>query len=415
MNTPSKSTYQHSTEAADSLFGIHRDQFLRHLADRQYARATIRMHEHCICTLASMMKAKGMRLRDVDETKAADLAEYKGLRGQRRTGCVRMAGRFIRFLKANGVGRLPTTQETARAELRQGYEVYLRRQRGFTSEKSIRLCWHRAESFLNFHFGRNSFGDLSRITPLDIASYLQHLASRNPPLRDKTRATLLRNFFLYLFKAGKTSANLAVAIPRVAQNYAARLPRHLTPEQVERIIEAVRTGKHYGKRNYAMVLLLARLGLRAPEVIAMQIDDIDWRAGDIVVRGKGGRHDRMPLPPDVGEALAVYVRFDRVTKSRALFVRSRAPYGPFKDGTVLNTILRDAFQRTGLRPPVPYVGSHILRHSLATNLLRKGASLEEIGDTLRHRSRGSTMLYARMDIDGLRSIAPTWPTDGGAQ
>jgi integrase len=164
-----------------------------------------------------------------------------------------------------------------------------------------------------------------------------------------------------------------------------------------------------------MVLLIARLGLRAPEVVAMQLGDIDWRAGEVIVRGKGDRHDRVPLPPDVGEALADYIKLNRKTTLRVLFVTERAPHRPFKDGQVLNLILRAAFARTGLKPPAPYVGSHILRHSLATNLVQRGASLEEIGDMLRHRSRASTMIYAKLDIDGLRSIAQPWPVAGGAK
>jgi integrase/recombinase XerD len=165
-----------------------------------------------------------------------------------------------------------------------------------------------------------------------------------------------------------------------------------------------------------MVLLIARLGLRAAEVVKIQIDNIDWRAGELLVRGKGQLHDRLPLPPDVGEALAEYIRLDRrSSSSRALFVKKRPPHVAFKDGQVLNNILRRAYARTGLKPPVPYVGSHILRHSLAVALVRRGASLEEIGNMLRHRSRASTMIYAKLDIDGLRMIAQPWPVEGGAQ
>jgi integrase len=182
---------------------------------------------------------------------------------------------------------------------------------------------------------------------------------------------------------------------------------------VERLLGAVRSETPRGRRNYAMVLLLARLGLRPPEVIAMQLDDIDWRAGEIVVRGKGGRQDRLPLLPDVGEALAAYLRWDRVTTSRVLFVTDRPPYRPFTSSQILNAILKKAFARTGLTPPTPYVGAHILRHSLATTLVRRGASLEEISETLRHRSRATTLQYARLDLDGLRAIAQPWPGAGG--
>jgi len=293
------------------------------------------------------------------------------------------------------------------------YEEYLRRQMGL-SERTIYHCWRFADRFLAHRFGDEA-DDLRRITPADVIAFLQHLTTRKPPFKDKTPPTHLRNFFKYLFKCGLTSANLALCVPRVAQRYGQRLPRHLAPEQVEALLAAVRSRPKHGRRNYAMTLLMARLGLRAPEVIAIQLGDIDWRAGELLVRGKGQRHDRVPIPPDVGEALAAYIRHDRVSSSRALLVTERAPHGPFKDGQIVNAVLKEAFVATGLKPPCPYAGSHVLRHSLATNMVRNGASLAEIGDMLRHRSRSSTMIYARLDIDGLRSIAQPWPVAGGAQ
>jgi integrase/recombinase XerD len=297
--------------------------------------------------------------------------------------------------------------------LRRDYETYLRRQRGL-SERTIFHSWRIADRFLEFRFGEEA-GDLSRITSIDIVEFLQQVTTRTPPLREKTLSSHLRNFFRYLFKASKTTLNLALGIPSVAQRYGTRLPRHLTTEHVDILVRAVRTDKARGRRNYAMVMLLARLGLRGPEVIAMQIDDIDWRSGEVIVRGKGNRHDRVPLPPDVGEALADYIKSDRKTASRALFVTERAPHRPFKNAQLLNNILRAAYAKTGLKPPAPYVGSHILRHSLATNLVQRGASLEEIGDMLRHRCQASTMLYARLDIDGLRSVSQPWPVAGAAK
>lgn len=134
-----------------------------------------------------------------------------------------------------------------------------------------------------------------------------------------------------------------------------------------------------------------------------------------MVRGKGQRHDRVPLPPDVGEALTEYIKRDRPSGSRTLFVAAYPPHAPFKDGQVMKSILKSAFAKTGLKPLAPYVGSHMLRHSLATNLVQRGATLEEISDLLRHRSRASTMIYAKLDLDGLRSIAQPWPVPGGAQ
>ena len=416
MHVHANSASQGTDNIAIELFGDHPDEFRRHLLDQNHTENTVGHYLRCIGNLAEMMKAHGIALAELDEAQAVALITKTGWIQKRRIYAAFIAKRFIRFLNERGIAKLPlprTAKEITRAELKRDYEVYLRRQRGL-SERTIFHSWRFTDRFLEFRFGEE-IGDLSQITSADIVGFLQHLTTRTPPFRDKTPSTHLRNFFRYLFKAGKTATNLALSIPSVAQRYGTRLPRHLIPEQVDILLGAVRTETPRGKRNYAMVLLLARLGLRPPEVIAMQIDDIDWRSGEIIVRGKGARHDRLPLPPDVGEALADYIRLDRRTTSRALFVTERPPNRPFKSGQMLNVILKDAFARTGLTPPVPYVGAHILRHSLATNLVRRGASLEEIGDMLRHRSRASTMIYARMDIDGLRSIALPWPVTGGAE
>jgi site-specific recombinase XerD len=364
-----------------------------------------------------MMKAESIALENLDEAQVLRLVAETGWIRRRVVYAAFIARRFVRFLTDQGIGKpplLPMVEETAKTELRRNYEAYLRRQRGL-SEGTILECWRYADRFLTFHF-RGEIDDLSRISSTDIAAFLQHLTTRTPLSRYKTSPSHLRNFFRYLFQAGKITTNLALSIPSVAQRYGTRLPRHLMPSQVDVLLEAVRTDGPGGKRNYAMVLLLARLGLRPPEVIAMQIDDINWRSGEIIVRGKGARHNRLPLPPDVGQALADYIRFDRIATSRVLFVTARAPHLPFKNAQVLNGILKSAFARTGLKPPAPYVGAYVLRHSLATNLVRRGASLDEISDTLRHRSRASTLLYAKLDIDGLRSIALPWPvTAGGAE
>ena len=307
-----------------------------------------------------------------------------------------------------------SAKATARGELRWDYQKYLRGQRGLT-ETTISRNWYLIDRFLRFKFGQASVLDLSTITQLDIVEFLQYLKEGKEPLRDKTPSTHLRNFLRYLFKAGKTEKNLALGVPSVAHRYGSRLPRHLTPEQVETLIEAVSSEGPRGRRNLAMILLLARLGLRATEVVAIQLDDINWRSGEITVRGKGKRFDRVPLPADVGKAIADYVKFDRKSESRTLFVTERPPYRRFVNAQILNIILREAFKKTGLKPPAPYIGSHILRHSLATNLVRRGASLEEIADMLRHRSRASTLIYARLDVDGLRSVAQSWPVAGGAE
>jgi integrase/recombinase XerD len=297
--------------------------------------------------------------------------------------------------------------------LRFEFEEYLRSQRGLC-ERSIGQCWRFANRFLAFRF-KGKACNFTKITPSDIATFLLHLTGQEKPFRHKTSATHLRSFFQFLFKTGRTRANLSPSIPSISRRYAARLPRYLTAEQVEVLIAAVKTETPTGRRNHAMVLLMARLGLRAAEVIKIQLDDIDWRSGELLVRGKGHLHDRLPLPVDVGEALANYIHRDRKSSSRALFVQHRAPYSAFPDSQIVNSVLKDAFRRTKLNPPAPYIGSHILRHSLATAMIRRGASLAEIADVLRHRSRTSTMIYAKLDVEGLRSVAQEWPVAGGAK
>src|SRR5579863_2300962 len=317
-------------------------------------------------------------------------------------------GRFINHLVEAGVAtapRPPAQKITALDRLREQYEHYLRRQRGL-AESTIDNCSYYMERFLVFRFG-NKLGDLNAIPPDDIAAFLGRLKTGSR--RYKALPSHLRGLFKSLFWSGKTRRNLAHSLPRVA-TASDHLPRHLEPEEIERLVESVRTDDAVGRRNYAMLLVMARLGLRAPEVIAIRLDDIDWRAGEILIRGKGKLHDRMPLPAEVGKAIVDYLRNGRAGESRALFVSARTPHHrPFKNAQIVNTVLEDAFRRTGLKPPQKYVGSHLLRHSLATDMLRKGASLDEVGDVLRHRSRMTTTIYAKYDLDALRSIARRWP------
>jgi site-specific recombinase XerD len=301
----------------------------------------------------------------------------------------------------------------SREKLKEEYRTYLSRQRGLAN-KTIYKYSTFADRFLDFKFG-DAPDELAKITGYDIAGFLQSLSGRVRSSPDKTMASGMRSLFRFLFQNEKIGTNLALGIPSISQKYAHRIPYHLTPAQVEELLEAVRTFKTsiYGKRNYAMVILLARLGLRSPEVIAMRLDDINWRNGEILIRGKGSFHDKTLLLQDVGEAIADYIQHERKGTSRHLFVASRSPYKPFKDAQILNAILKQALEVTNIPRPKQYTVSHILRHSLATNLVQRGASLEEISNTLRHRSRQTTLLYARQDISGLRTIAQSWPLEKG--
>jgi integrase/recombinase XerD len=401
--------------AASDQFGGYRRSFLLHLESLHHAPATIAEYGRCIDALRERMRELNVDADSLNEKNVRQLIRRLQQRVRRKSRTAFAVRRFVQHLVELGVAKpaSPVADGSARGRLKQEYEDYLRNQRGL-SDRSIYNCWRFADRFLTFRF-KSGDDDLSKIVPADIAKFMQHVNAGGKPSRDKTPPTHLRNFFQFLFKNGVTRVNLAPSVPRVAQKYASTLPRYLTSEQVEAVIAAVKVDTPIGRRNYAMVLLLARLGLRATEVIAIQIDDINWRAGELLVRGKGQRHDRLPLPKDVGEALANYIRRDRKTSSRALFVKDRAPRVAFADAKIANLVLKGAFERTGLKPPRRYVGSHILRHSLATTMVRRGASLGEIGEVLRHRAQSSTMIYAKLDVEGLRSVAREWPVAGGAQ
>ena len=396
---------------ADELLGQYRTELER----MDYSSETVHTYLRVTRKLLQLTDEYHVTLANLTADLAVQLIRRWADRGQQAVYDATIARRFVAFLTSIGVATAPalTSQELALAALRRDYEDYLRRHRGL-SERTIYHCWRFAVRFLEFRFGQAEAA-LSAITTADVAAFLQELTTRKAPYRDKTPPTHLRNFFQFMFKNALITSNLALCVPSVAQRYNSRLPRFLSPGQVETLLAAVRAEEPNAYRNHAMVLLQARLGLRGPEVVAMQLDDIDWRAGELIVRGKGKNHDRLPLPPDVGAALAEYIRHDRTSTSRTLFVSARPPHRPFKNSQVLNTILKAAFKRTGMAPPCQYVGSHVLRHSLATNLVRQGASLTEVGDMLRHRSRASTLIYAKLDIDGLRSLAQAWPAEGGVR
>jgi integrase/recombinase XerD len=394
----------------------HRKQFLQDLIAEGYGRCSLCRYDRGILGFCAVVERRGLRSGDLvgwplERVRQMTVEQFEP---KLRAGIRFRVSRFINYLAEVGVATLPKRRQKATTvleRLRQEYETYLRHQRGL-SDATINKSLEFLKRFMTFRFG-GRLGDLNGITPDDVVAFLREIRARTQPYRDKTPPTHLRNLFRFLFCSGKTKRNLANAVPRVAMPPQSHLPRHLNPKAVEQIIDATWSGDPVGLRNYAMILLTARLGLRGPEVIAIQLDDIDWRAGTILIRGKGKQHESMPLPKDVGTAIVEYIRKGRRGLSRTLFVSSKVPYPPFVDAQILNTVLRDGLKRTGLKPPQKYVGSHLLRHSLATDMLRKGASLDEIGDVLRHRSRLSTTIYAKHDVEGLRSIARAWPVEGG--
>lgn len=390
------------------------DSFAESFAAENYTPATINAYRLILRKVGRVMDAEGIS----PSALTLDMAEQMGRKVPRKNAGTawpyKLARRFAQHLLDIGVTQpVPLTEaQQARATLLADFETYLVKQRGL-SPRSIPHTIGFTRRFLDYRFGETMI-DPGSLRPADVIGFMEHVLTT--ARRDKTVATHVRIFLQYLFGCGATATNLALSVPKTAKVWGARLPRHLSPDGVEAVLACVRDNPRHGARDYAMLLLMARLGLRAAEVIAIQLDDIDWRSGELTVRGKGKLHDRLPITVEVGDALSRYLREERGPAAcRTMFVAHRAPHRPFKDGQIVNAILKDALKATGQKPTTPYVGSHLLRHSLATQLVNTGASLDEVGDVLRHRSRSSTMIYARLDIDGLRSVALPWPVAGGAQ
>ena len=305
-----------------------RDTFLEQLRGQGYAPATIHTYELAIDLFCRQVASQRLDLGRLDESEIDAIQEAVASETGKGTHARYCVKRFFEHLVRSGIAAPPEPpsahEPTEMDRLREEYADYLRRQRAL-SEASITDCLHFLRRFMAFRFG-GALGDFNAIEPDDIIAFLTQLTAR----RDKTPRTFCATCSSSCFGAARRPRTWQTAFLASRVHRPSSLPRHLKAEEVQRLLDAVRSDDALGRRNYAMLLLIARLGLRAPEVVAVQLDDIDWRAGEILVRGKGKLHDRMPLPADVGEAIVDYIRNGRRGDSRALFVTSRAPFPPSK-------------------------------------------------------------------------------------
>lgn len=245
--------------------------------------------------------------------------------------------------------------------------------------------------------------------PDDIARFVLRHARRLSPGRAKLMVTALRSFFRFLRLRDEITSDLAACVPTVPNWRLTELPKCLPQEHVEHVLKSFNPEAPAGRRDHAILLLLARLGLRATEIVHLELEDLDWEAGEIVVRGKGARHNRLPLPGQVGRALAAYLRHGRPQRcpTRRVFVQAYAPFMGFAGSMTVSSLVRRALFRAGLHPA--RTGAHLFRHAVASQMLRRGATLVEIGEVLRHRHPDTTAVYAKVDVARLRALAQPWP------
>ncbi|NOT53639.1 MAG: tyrosine-type recombinase/integrase [Deltaproteobacteria bacterium] len=302
---------------------------------------------------------------------------------------------------------LNTPQEQIFAE----FGDYLRSERGLAAKTIV----HHLPAIRRFLCEVCPAGgsDLGRINQEVVIRYIECHAQDWSPSSAKSMCWSLRAFLRYLHHTGLNPRALAGCVPSIRQWKFASLPTYLSAVQVQKVLDGCDQASATGRRDYAILMMLSKLGLRADEVATLTLDDVDWRAGEMLVRAKGRQRARMPIASDVGAAVVAYLRHGRPKSScRQVFLRSLAPHIGFASGSAITMIAKTALERAGIRG-YAHQGAHIFRHSLATELLHSGATLSEIGQLMRHKSHDTTRIYAKVDIEALRTLSLPWP--GGAQ
>jgi len=376
------------------------------MARAGYAPSSVVEATAAMRRLSSWMDARGVAASGLTPSVVAEFVAAR--RGCCRNSEVphRWLGAVLRVLREQDVVPARSSGlDTARGVLLDEFRLWLTAERGLAPE-SVR-CYSGQASKLLAHLPDPLEHSLAALDAATVTAFIVAQATAADSVWSaKAQVTATRALLRFLHAQGLITTSLVGAVPGVASWRLAALPRGLARGQIQALLQAhdgVTTPA--GLRDHAVLVALARLGLRGAEVAALRLEDVDWRGGQIVIRGKGARLERLPLPAEVGTALVAYLTRARPTcECATLFVTVRAPYQPLT-ATSVRAIMGRACQRAGL----PRVGAHRLRHSLATDLLRAGAPLAEVGQVLRHRSQLSTAAYAKVDHETLRTLAQPWP------
>lgn len=387
--------------------------YAERLSDLRYCPEQIKRQVTCARHFCAWLNRSSIALDGVNDRVVEQFARHRcECRHNRRPGrpsarTIYRTRRFVRFLRSHGlICKSPSVTAEVKDRRLIEFEDWLRNHRGIT-ERTIRGHIYVLSQRLLPVLG----GDPARYDATLVRQVILDGARQYSPTYSKRVARVLRQYLQFLAARGACRAWLDRAIPRMMCWRGATLPRYLLPADIERIIAACDPAMPGGVRDRAILLLLARLGLRAGDILDMRLDDIEWQQGTLRVRGKGRREVRLPLPQDAGNALLHYLKTTRprIACDR-VFLRSEAPYRAFTESAAISKIVRRALTRAGITN-APSQGAHLLRHSAATAMLRSGATLDAIGTVLRHRSIETTAHYAKVDIPALHRIAQAWPGD----
>jgi integrase/recombinase XerD len=397
------------SRAPEGPLASHIGLFARSLSGQGYSLYSIHRQVLLAACFSRWLKQQGVALRSITSDHPPRYLRYRARRVRPNPGDVAALRHLLDFLRSKGV--IPAEKMSACAltpaeRCTQAYEHHLREARGLASA-TIANYVPFIRSFLKDRFGDEPI-TLSHLCASDVVRFVQRQAPRLHPKRAKLLTSALRSFLRYACYRGKTKLDLAAAVPVVANWSMSSIPRAIPADQVRQLLAGINRRSAMGCRDYAILLLLARLGLRSGEVAFLELDDIDWSTGKLSVRGKSGRRSELPLPAEVGEAIAAYLRHGRPQSTdRRVFLRAKAPIHGFQGASGVGSIVRHCILRAGLDTPT--YGAHQFRHGLATELLRQGASLGEIGELLGHHNPQTTKIYTKVDLDVLRTLALPWP------
>ncbi len=388
-------------------FASHLSQFAEVLRAQQYAPVTVYCISRHVARFSEWLAEQQIGLDTFSEEQTERYLETK--KGIVRTHARNAIGHLSIYLQSEGLPALTCTVQVLSSvdHCVAQYAQYLRVQRNLAGG-TIRCYRAVVREFLHYQFG-NEAVDFDSLCTEGVISYLRHKAKLlNQVASVQAIAVALRSFLRYVNRqTGKLTETIS-QVPSVAGWSQQSLPRAMASEQVEKLLDSVDCTTATGKRDYAIILLLARLGLRACEVAFLTLDDIDWSTSTLTVTLKSGRQSRYPLTQQIGDSMVDYLQNARPkSHSRRVFLRVNAPFDGFKTSVGVCSLVSRQIQRAGIDAPTR--GSHQLRHAVATTMLSQGASLEQIGNLLSHRDLESTHIYTKVDIDALRGLTLRWP------
>lgn len=387
--------------------GSHIDDFASLLTQQGYRRISGWQKIELVSALSRWLQRRQLKLKQLDEQRIEAFFKARWKEVSSRSGDQATMTLLLQHLRESQ--SIPLRSRVTRNEIElmeQNYKDFLLQERAL-NPASVDQYVVVARRFLAHRFSCGKVR-LKKLRANHIADFVLQDTANRGRRSAQLMTSVLRSFLSFLFQRGQIATNLAAAVPTVAGWRLSELPRFLEAEQVEKILGCCDRRRKVGKRDYAILLLLARLGLRAGEVANLALDDINWQAGELHVRGKGARVDKLPLLQDVGQALVNYLQKGRPDcSSRRVFIHCHAPHVGFSNPpNAICSIVRNALARAKVHSR--HQGAHVLRHSLATRMLGNGASLAQIGQVLRHQMTQTTEIYAKVDLNALRALALPW-------